>query len=307
MATRAKPKRVAVLGLGRMGGLIAQHLVDEGYAVTAYDPARAALARAKRNGAKTVTSVAAAVRNVEVVCSSLPGPVEVEATYLGEGGALKAMRRGTVVFDHTTSSVDLARTVAGEARKAGIEYLDAPLSGSVPQMTNRTAAAIVAGNRSALRKHQDVLEAFCGSVTYMGKSGNGLVMKLVTNHVLDIFHAGIAEGLAFGSRAGLDPSAMVTFLQGSAAPRLLDYKAPAMAKRDYSETIFNVNLCLKDLGLAAEVAQAAGAVVPVGAAARQQYVTAQALGFGESDFNTVFESYIQASGGKAKRPRSGRR
>ena len=294
-------KKVAVLGLGRMGGLMAKHLAAAGYDVTGYDPVSKALAAAKRGGAAAAKSVAAAVKNAEVICSSLPVPAVIREVYLGPGGALSAAKRGAVCFELSTGSVDLVREIAAAAKKKGVAFLDTPVSGSIPHLERKELAAIAAGDRKALKKHQDVLETFCKSVTYMGAVGNALLMKLVTNHILNIHHAGIAEGLAFGMKAGLKPEKMIGFLQESAVSQLLTYKGPTMAARDYSKVIADVELSKKDLGLSIEEANDLGAPVPLGVAARQQYVAAKALGLGKADFNAVFEAYINAIGKKPKR------
>ncbi len=294
-------KRVAVLGLGRMGGLMAKHLVAAGFLVTGYDPDKKALSAVKRHGASAARSAAEAARGADVVCSSLPTPEVVREVYLGPGGVLAAMRPGTAAFEHSTSSVDLAREIGAAAKRRGIFFLDAPVSGSVPHLERREVATIVSGDRKALQRHRAVLDAFSKSVTYMGKVGNALIMKLVTNHILGIHHAGLAEGLAFGMKAGLKPAEMVRFLQGSALPSLFFYKGPAMAARDYSRVIADVNISKKDLGLSIDEANGLAAPVPLGVAARQQYIMAAALGLARSDFNAVFEAYIHAAGGKAKR------
>ena len=107
--------------------------------------------------------------------------------------------------------------------------------GSVPHLEQKEISAIVGGDESALKEHRDVLDAFSKSVTYMGKSGNGLLMKLVSNHIIFIQHAGMAEGLAYGVKAGLTARKMMKFLQGSVIPDLMHYKGPDMAARDYSK------------------------------------------------------------------------
>jgi 3-hydroxyisobutyrate dehydrogenase len=303
MANKNAPRRVAVLGLGRMGGLMAKHLVAAGFDVTGYDPARKALSAARRSGARTAASAAEAVRSAGVVCSSLPTPAVVREVYLGSGGALGAMRRGSVCFEHSTSEVGLAREIAAAAKRRGIVFLDAPVSGSVPHLERKEVAGIVGGDRRALEANRDVLEAFCKSITYMGPVGNALIMKLVTNHILLIQHAGMAEGLAFGLKAGLNPAEMVNFLQGSALPNLLFYKGPTMAARDYSTNIADVAIGLKDLALSVEEANGLGAPTPLGVAARQQFVAAGAIGHLKSDFNAVYEAYLNAMGEKPKRGR----
>ncbi|MAE06429.1 MAG: hypothetical protein CMH76_08850 [Nitrospinae bacterium] len=299
-------KKVAFLGLGKMGGLMAKHLLEAGYSVTGYDPVAKAMATAKKNGAKAAKTPAAAVKGADIVCSSLPTPAVVRDVYLGSGGALKALQHGAVIFELSTSTVDLAREIAAAGKKKGVAFLDAPVSGSIPHLANKQVAAMVGGDRKALKKNRDVLEAFCKSITYMGPPGTGLIMKLVTNHILYIHHAGIAEGVAFGMKGGLKADKMVKFLQESAVPNLLFYKGTEMAARDYSNVIAPVELSKKDLGLSVGEANDLGVPVPLGVAALQQYVTAIALGLRQADFNAVFESYLNAAGEKPKRQSKGR-
>ena len=299
-------KKVAFLGLGKMGGLMAKHLLEAGYSVTGYDPVAKAMATAKKNGAKAAKTPAAAVKGADIVCSSLPTPAVVRDVYLGSGGALKALQRGAVIFELSTSTVDLTREIAAAGKNKGVAFLDAPVSGSIPHLANKQVAAMVGGDRKALKKNRDVLETFCKSITYMGPSGTGLIMKLVTNHILYIHHAGIAEGVAFGMKGGLKADKMVKFLQESAVPNLLFYKGTEMAARDYSNVIAPVELSKKDLGLSVGEANDLGVPVPLGVAALQQYVTAIALGLRQADFNAVFESYLNAAGEKPMRQSKGR-
>ena len=298
---RKATKKIGFLGLGRMGGLMTKHLVDAGFPVTGYDPAPKAVAAAKKNGAKTARTVAAAVKGADVVCSSLPSPTVVRSVYWGPKGVLETARRGAVCFELSTSTVSLAKEIAEAAKKKRIAFLDAPVSGSIPHLERKEVAAIVGGDQAALKEHRDVLDAFSKSITYMGKSGNGLIMKLVTNHILNIHHSGMAEGLAFGMKAGLTAPRMMKFLQGSVIPLLIHYKGTTMAARDYSDVIANLGISFKDLGLSINEANDLGAPVPLGAAARQQYTSAMALGLEDADFNAVFEAFLNAMGTRPKR------
>lgn len=300
MARNTK-KKIAFLGLGRMGGLMAKHQVDADFEVTGYDPVPKAAAAAKKNGVKTARTIAATVKGADVVCSSLPSPAVVQSVYTGPKGVLETARRGAVCFELSTSTVSLAKEIAEAAKKKGVAFLDAPVSGSIPHLERKEVAAIVGGDQAALKEHRDVLDAFSKSITYMGKSGNGLIMKLVTNHILNIQHSGMAEGLAFGMKAGLTAPKMMKFLQGSVIPLLIHYKGTTMAARDYSDVIANLGISFKDLGLSINEANDLGVPVPLGAAARQQYTSAMALGLEDADFNAVFESFLNAMGKKPKR------
>ncbi len=298
---RKETKKTAFLGLGRMGGLMTKHLIDAGFPVTGYDPVPQARAIAKKNGAKIARTIAAAVKGADVVCSSLPSPDVVQSVYMGPKGVLDTVRRGAVCFELSTSTVSLAKEIAEAAKKRGVAFLDAPVSGSIPHLERKEVAAIVGGDQAALKEHRDVLDAFSKSITYMGKSGNGLIMKLVTNHILNIQHSGMAEGLAFGIKAGLTAPEMMKFLQGSVIPLLIHYKGTTMAARDYSDVIANLGISFKDLGLSINEANNLGVPVPLGAAARQQYTSAMALGLENADFNAVFEAFLNAMGMEPKK------
>ncbi|MFQ5896163.1 MAG: NAD(P)-dependent oxidoreductase, partial [Nitrospinota bacterium] len=188
------------------------------------------------------------------------------------------------------------KEVAAEAKERGVTFLDTPVSGSVPQAESSTLAIMVGGDADALARHRDVLEVLGSSVTHMGGNGAGLSMKLATNLIFAASLCGIAEGLALGAKAGLDPRRMVEVLRRGAVPKILDYKGMAMVDRDYSTT-FPVRLMRKDLRLIVALAERLLSPVPLVSAARQVFVAADALGFGEADQNAIIEVYQRVGGG----------
>ena len=294
------PKKIGFLGLGIMGGVMAKHLVSTGYPVTGYDPDKKTLAAAVRNGVRPAASEAEAVSRADVVCSSLPTTEVVRSAFLGGGGALDAMRRGTVCFEHSTIEVGIALEICAAGEKKGVSFLDAPIAGSASSLERKAVATMVGGKRRAFEANRDVLEAYIGRITYMGKPGNGLYMKLVTNHIYFSQLAALAEGLAFGKKAGLDPLVMVEFLQGTMVPNQLSDKGAAMARRDYTPAA-ELRIITKDLLISSKEANRIGAAAPLGMAARQQFVAAEALGHFKNDTGSVYESYLQAMGEKPKR------
>jgi 2-hydroxy-3-oxopropionate reductase len=294
------PKKIGFLGLGNMGSVMAKHLVSTSYSVTGYDPDKKALAAAVRNGVRPAASEAEAVSRADVVCSSLPTTEAVRSAFLGGGGALDAMRRGAVCFEHSTIEVGIALEICAAGKKKGVPFLDAPIAGSVSSLERKDVATMVGGERQAFEAHRDVLEAYIGKITYMGKSGNGLYMKLVTNHIYFSQLAALAEGLAFGKKAGLDPQGMVEFLKGTFVTNQLSDKGDAMARRDYTPAA-ELRVITKDLLISSKEANRIGAAAPLGTAARQQFVAAEALGHFKNDTGSVYESYLQAMGEKPKR------
>ena len=184
---------------------------------------------------------------------------------------------------------------AGEAAGRGARFLDTPVSGSIPHARAATLAIMAGGNAEALEAHRDVLEAIGKSVHHFGPNGAGLRMKLVTNHILSIQHAAIAEGLTLGKKTGLEPARMVEFLKNSAIPHLLEYKAPPMIEGDFSPS-FTVDLMRKDLRLIASMAGEAKVPILLSTLVREVYTGSTALGFGDRDINAIVKFFEQNAG-----------
>lgn len=288
-------KTVAFLGLGNMGSGMSENLAKAGFIVRGFDPVPAARERAAAAGLRVFETAAEAASGAEVVCSSVPEVAHARRAYLGEAGALASAPEGAVCFDLSTLTVEGSRELAEEARKRGACFLDTPVSGSVPHARAGTLAIMAGGDEAALEAHRDVLEAFSASIHYFGANGAGLQMKLVTNHIFAAHICAIAEALTMGTKGGLDPERMVEFLKASVIPKILEYKASPMIAKDYAPT-FTVNLMLKDLRIIAAMADGLDAPIPLGAAARQIYMSAAALGHGEADQNAIIEFFEKSAG-----------
>lgn len=288
-------KQIAFLGLGNMGGAMAENLVKAGFGVRGFDPFKEACDRAAQKGIQIADSPAAASKDARVVCSAIPDTAHVTEAYLGEGGVLKTAAQGTVCFDFSTISVEGSQAVAAEAKRKGISFLDTPMSGSVPHAKAATLVVMAGGDESALNAHRDVLDALASDVYYFGPSGAGLTMKLVTNLIFAIHLAGIAEALTLGKKAGLDPEAMADFLRKSVIPKILEYKSGPMVAKDY-KPIATLNIMLKDLRIITAMAEKKQVPIPLGSLSQQAYVGAASMGYGEQDLNAVVEYYEKGAG-----------
>lgn len=288
-------KTVAFLGLGNMGAGMSENLARAGFDVRGFDPDTSARERAAAAGLRVFDTAAEAASGAAVICSSVPEVEHARRAYLGAAGALAAASEGAVCFDLSTLTVEGSQELAAEARERGARFLDAPVSGSVPHARAGTLAVMVGGERAALDAHRDVLQAFSASIHYFGPNGAGLQMKLVTNHIFAIHISAIAEALTMGTKGGLDPAQMVEFLKASVIPKILEYKASPMIAKDYTPT-FTVNLMLKDLRIIAAMADALATPIPLGATARQVYMSAAALGHGEADQNAILSFFEKGAG-----------
>ncbi len=289
------PKIVAYLGLGTMGGAMAANLLKAGFEVRGFDPSPEARARAEEAGARTFGSPAEAAAEAAVICSSVPETEDVADAYLGEKGALLAAGEGVVCFDFSTIAPAGSREIAARAAEKGAIFLDTPVSGSAPSAISAELNVMVGGDAAAMERHRDVLEAVSESVHRFGGNGAGLRMKLVANQIVSVFLSVVSEGLTLGERAGLDPVEMMEYLKSASIPKILGIKGPALARRDYTP-YFKVDLMRKDLRLVSEMADDATTPAPFAALARQVFVAASAMGFGEADQNAVREFFDKTAG-----------
>jgi 3-hydroxyisobutyrate dehydrogenase-like beta-hydroxyacid dehydrogenase len=271
---------IGFVGLGRMGGPMAGHLVAAGHRVLGLDPSPGAREAARDSGVEIVESVAELA--VPVVMSSLPGDVEVEDTYWG--GLLDALEPGALCLDMSTIDVTLSQRIARFAADSGHRFLDCPVSGTSVHARAGTLAVMVGGEASAVEQARPYLAAFSASVHHLGPNGSGLEMKLITNRLLNAHVVSIAEAILEMEGAGLDTAACIELLRQGAVPKLLDYKAGPMAARDH-DPLFTVDLMAKDLGLA-DARRPAG---PVGSAAASILRKARDHGWGSRDIGAVIE------------------
>lgn len=272
---------VGFVGLGRMGFPMARHLVEGGFSVRATDVSADARRRATEAGIATVDSLDG-LADCQVVMSSLPNTAHVEDVYLS--GLLPVLAPGAVCVDLSTVSVEGSVGIAREAEAHQVFFLDCPVSGTSIHAEAGTLALMVGGSAEALDRVRPMLDTFSAAVHHMGPNGAGLEMKLITNRLLTAHLVAIGEAVLAMEDAGLDVAACIELLKAGAVPKLLDYKAPAMAARDYSP-LFTVELMSKDLRLAAE-RRPAGQVTEDAAAVM---LAAEAAGHGPADIAAIME------------------
>jgi len=272
---------VGFLGLGRMGGPMARHLVEAGHRVIGVDPAEPARNRAAGFGVEATDEIAA-VASFHVIMTSLPDTPQVEEVYLA--GLLDHLAPGSLCLDLSTLDVEASRRIASTASRRGIDFLDCPVSGTSLHAEAGTLAIMVGGDPEAMERGRPFLEPFSSSIQHLGPNGAGLEMKLIANRLLTAHLVAIAEAVLEIEDAGLDVADCLEVLRAGAVPRLLAYKADPMSQRDH-KPLFTVDLMSKDLGLA-EARRPAG---PVTASAVEILKAAQNQGWGASDIGAVIE------------------
>ncbi len=272
--------RVGFIGLGNMGGPMCGHLVSAGFDVTAYDVDPVALSRWVEAGARGAGSVAECAAGAEVLITMLPAPPQVEAVWLGEGGAVAALEPGSLAIDMSTSSTAVGARVVAAAGERGVDFLDAPVAGQSIGANAGTLAIYVGGSEAAYARAVPLFEAMGDPdrIFHLGGNGAGYTVKLLLNLLWFIESVAVGEVLSVGVRAGVSLDRLHSALVGSPANSVFLERDVRMVldDGDYDEA-FPMRLVTKDLGLAVDLARDVGVPVELTALVEQIHRRARAL------------------------------
>ena len=251
----------AFLGLGRMGALMAGHLLSAGHDLVVWNRSAGRAGPLVERGAREAASVAQAVADADRVVLMLFGPDSVREV-LAE--VVAAARPGTLVVDGTTIGPQAARDNGALARAHGLRYVDAPVAGSTGPAADGTLGVLVGGAEQDYDDALPLLHLWGApeKVRRVGDVGAGSALKLCVNQGLGVMAAGVGESLRLGRELGLDRGVLLDVLGATAYGWYLAQKRPMLDADDFSATTFSLDLMAKDLGLALD----AGGDLPVTAA-----------------------------------------
>ena len=286
---------IAFVGVGNMGGPMARNLLKAGEAVCAFDLSDKVLKPVIDAGATTAPSAREAVDGADVVITMLPAGAHVRAIYLGDG-VLAAAKKGALLIDCSTIDIDSARAVHDAAANAGLDFLDAPVSGGVGGAEAATLAFMCGGTDAAFRRAKPILEKMGKRVVHAGGAGAGQAAKICNNMLLAISMIGTCEAFVLGEKLGLKPQTLFEIMSAASGQcwSLTNYcpvpgpVPTAPSNRDYKGG-FATALMLKDLKLAQGAASNVGASTPLGAEAAQLYALFAAKGHGGVDFSGIVQ------------------
>ena len=275
------PVSVAFLGLGVMGYPMAGHLAKAGHHVTVYNrtaaKSEAWLAEFGSNHAHTLTPKLAS-QSADIVFCCVGNDDDLRSVTLGAEGAFSGMKPGAIFVDHTTASASIARELAAAAKLAGLEFVDAPVSGGQAGAQNGLLTVMCGGDAAAFAKAQPVAMAFSRAFTLLGTSGSGQLAKMVNQICIAGLVQGLSEAIAFGQRSGLDMNQVLDVIgKGAAQSWQLDNRGKTMVA-DKFDFGFAVDWMRKDLGLVMDESKRNGARLPVTALVDQFYGDVQLMG-----------------------------
>ncbi len=286
--------KIGFIGLGNMGGGMAANLVKAGHDVRAFDLSQNALDAAKHAGCSTFGSIEEAVSDAEAVVTMLPNGEIVKAVY--SDSVIGEAPRGAALLDCSTIDVATAREVIEAAEAAGYDMVDAPVSGGIAAANAGTLTFMVGGTDKAFERARPILDAMGKAVIHAGDAGNGQAAKICNNMLLAIHMIGTCEAFKMAEKLGLDPQTFFDISSVSSGQNwsMTSYcpvpgvGPQAPSDNDYQGG-FAAALMLKDLKLAMEAAQSAGANTPLGRHAQELY-EAFAKDNGGLDFSGIIRT-----------------
>ena len=256
-------ERVGFLGLGTMGAAMAANLARAGFAVTAWNRTRGRASELDSLGVTRAATPADVARTVDRLVICVSDTPDVEAVLFGAEGVAAGAREGQLVIDCSTISPSATRDFAERLAPAGVDLVDAPVSGGSEGAQKATLTIFCGGDASAVERATPILAAMGKTITHVGRSGSGQAVKAVNQVILAGTYLGVAEGIVLALKAGLDVEQVVAALGGGAAQSwVLANRSGRMIANDYPLG-FKVALHRKDLAIALELAREMGAELPV--------------------------------------------
>lgn len=285
-------KKVGFMGLGIMGGGMAGQLIEKGFELTVWNRNRSKMKPLVEKGAKPAESPADLASQVEVVITMLRDDAVVREILLGEQGAIKAAKPGTVFIDMSTVTPMMARELAAACQAKGLLFLDAPVTGSKGAAASGQLSILVGGEASTLDAVRDILAAMSQSISHIGPNGSSAVLKLANNQLCGVLLASLGESLSLCQAAGLNREMVLETLV-STVGRVSAMKKSKIMQRDYS-TDFALDLIFKDITQTLQAANEVTLPMPILAATREVIQQARKDGKGGQDFSVIADVVGQA-------------
>jgi 3-hydroxyisobutyrate dehydrogenase len=290
--------KVAFIGLGDIGGLMAGHLARDPFDLVVWNRTAAkAETFARDHKARVARTPAEAVKDAGVVITCLPSSVEVEAVLHGENGMLESLRKDAVLIDCTSGDPPTSRSIAAELRGRGVDFIDAPVSGGTIAAKSGSLTVMWGGDATVFERVRPVIETFGKKIVHAGPVGSGDALKAVNNALLAVHILSTAEGLAVLVKAGVDPKVALEVINASSgrsnsSENLIPQR---VLTRAFPRT-FRLALLDKDIGIASVLADDLNARTPVISLAAKRFHEARKLLGEEADHVEAVKMVEQENG-----------
>jgi 2-hydroxy-3-oxopropionate reductase len=287
---------IAFIGLGIMGQPMSVHLQEAGFDVCGVNLSPERLQPLVDAGGRAASSIAEAVKGVDIVAVMVPDSPDVEQVLAGEGGVFESAEPGTLVIDFSSIRPDVAAALAEQAQARGFRMLDAPVSGGEKGAVDGVLSIMVGGSAEDFAEARPVFDAVGRTIVHVGPSGAGQTVKAANQLIVAVNIEVLAEALVFLEAYDVDTEAAMDVLGGGlAGSKVLEQKRANMLGRSF-EPGFRIDLHHKDMGIVTAAAREAGVVIPLGAVAAQLMASARANGDGGLDHSALLRGVERLSG-----------
>ena len=287
---------IGYVGLGVMGGQMANRFLEKGHVVTGYNRTRSKAQWLIDKGLKWADSPRAVADSVDITLSMVTNSEALSKIADGPDGIVAGLGPGKVWIDMSTASPAMSRALAAKVREKGADMVDAPVSGSVITVQQGKLSVMVGGRAETFERIKPLLLDLGPKVTHVGENGLALVMKIAANLSLPVQILAFTEGLLLAEKSGIPRETAVEVLLNSVvASPMLQYRGPFVLKMP-DEAWFNVNMMQKDTQLALELGRQVNVPLPTTAVANEYLTAARAMGLAERDFAIIFKVLERLSG-----------
>jgi 2-hydroxy-3-oxopropionate reductase len=280
-------EKIGFVGLGIMGKPMARNLMKAGYELVVHNRSREAVEELAGEGAGAAESPEEVAQACGTVITMLPDSPQVEEIVAGENGVLEGIEAGSLFVDMSTISPVVAKELAERVREREAGMLDAPVSGGEPGAEAGTLSIMVGGSEEDFERAKPMLGAMGSSITHVGPSGTGQVVKAANQIVVALTIEAVSEALVLGSKAGVDPAKVIEVLSGGLAGNaVMDAKGENFLKHEFAPG-FRLELHRKDLRIALAAGREYGVALPVTAIVDQMLLSMKMKGWGGEDHSAL--------------------
>jgi 2-hydroxy-3-oxopropionate reductase len=296
-------KKIGFIGLGIMGKPMAMNLIKAGYNLIVYDIRSEPVKEVVAAGAKEGKSSKDVAAQSEVIITMLPNSPDVKKAVLGENGVLAGARAGMILIDMSSIAPLVSKEVEVEARKKGVEMLDAPVSGGEPKAKDGTLSIMVGGKKDVFEQVEDILKVMGASAVLVGDIGSGNTTKLANQIIVALNIAAMSEAMVLATKAGVDPEKVYQAIRGGlAGSTVLNAKMPLVLDGNFKPG-FRIELHIKDLANALDTAHEIGVPVPLASGVMEIMQALKVDGKAGDDHGGIIQFYEKLAAVEVRRPK----
>lgn len=288
--------KIGFIGLGIMGKPMAKNLIKAGHELVVYDVVQASVEELKAAGATAAESAKAVAGQCKTIITMVPNSPQVKEVVLGKDGILDGAKEGTIVVDMSSIAPLASQEICAACAKAGVEMIDAPVSGGEPKAVDGTLSIMVGGKKETFDKVYDILMVMGASAVHCGDIGAGNTTKLANQVIVALNIAAVSEAYMLSTRAGVDPERVFDAIKGGlAGSTVMNAKIPMILDGNFNPG-FKIDLHIKDLNNALETGHSVGSPLPLTAQVMEMLQHLHAQGCGDNDHCGIAKYYEELTG-----------